>query len=50
LLFRKRITVPFAEESFLKSKLSDISNEMDKLPDEPSIEQLDEAIARHIKV
>ena len=50
LLFRKQITVPFAEEAFLKGKLSDISKEMDKLPDEPSIEQLDEVIARHITI
>lgn len=50
LLFRKLIAVPFAEESFLKNKLADISNEMLGLPDEPSIEQLDDAIAKHIKL
>jgi hypothetical protein len=50
LLFRKQIAVPFAEESFLKGKLADIANEMEGLPDEPSIEQLDEVIAKHISV
>lgn len=45
-----RVEVPFVEETFLKGKLSDISNEMKGLPDEPSIEQLDNAIARHIRV
>lgn len=50
LLFRKQITVPFVDETFLKGKLSDISNEMKGLPDEPSIEQLDNAIALHIRV
>lgn len=50
LLFRTQIAVPFADETFLKVKLSDISNEMKGLPDEPSIEQLDDAIARHITI
>lgn len=50
LLFRNHITVPFAEESFIKGKLSDIANEMKGIPDEPTIEQLDEAIAKHIKI
>lgn len=50
LLFRTKITVPFAEETFLKGKLSDISTEMQGFPDEPSIQQLDDAIAKHIRV
>jgi hypothetical protein len=49
LLFRNEITVPFAEESFIKAKLSDIANEMKDLPNEPTIEQLDKAIAKHLK-
>lgn len=50
LLFRTEMAIPFVDETFLKGKLSDISNEMENLPDEPSIEQLDEAIARHISI
>jgi hypothetical protein len=49
LLFRMRITTPFVEESFLKGKLSDIADEMHGLPDDPSIQQLDDAIAKHIR-
>ena len=50
LLFREQIGVPFVEETFLKGKLSEISADMKALPDDTSIEQLDRAIARHIKV
>lgn len=50
LLFRKNISSPFIEETFLKGKLSDIANEMEKLPDDASIQQLDDAIAKHILV
>lgn len=50
LLFRTHISTPFNEELFLKGKLSDISNEMDGLSDDASIEQLDNIIEHHIKV
>lgn len=50
LLFRKNISVPFTEETFLKGKLSDISNDIKDLPEDASIEQLDAVIERHIKV
>ncbi|MDD3813488.1 MAG: DUF1353 domain-containing protein [Desulfocapsaceae bacterium] len=49
LLFRTHISTPFNEELFLKGKLSDISNEMDGLSDDTTIEQLDNIIERHIK-
>lgn len=50
LLFRSHISSPFNEELFLKGTLSDISNEMDSLPDDASIKQLDNIIERHIKI
>lgn len=50
LLFREQIGVPFADETFIKGKLSDIAAEMNALPDEPRIEDLDAAIAKHIKI
>ena len=50
LLFREQMGVPFVDETFLKGKLSEISVDMKALPDDASIEQLDRAIARHIKV
>ncbi len=50
LLFRSHIGNRFNEESLLIGKLSDISREMQGLPDDAAIEQMDEIIGRHIKV
>ncbi|MDO8208562.1 MAG: DUF1353 domain-containing protein [Gallionella sp.] len=50
LLFRAHIDTPFNEERFLKGKLFDISADMESLPDDATIEQLDGIIERHIKV
>lgn len=50
LMFSKNVSVPFSEESFLKGKLSDISNEMKILSGDGSIEQLDAVIAHHSKI
>ncbi len=50
MLFRKRIDLPSLEEQFLQGKLAAISQEMEALPAEPSIEDMDAVIARHISV
>lgn len=50
LLFRKKIAVPFVDESFLKGKLSDISDEIRALPHEADLEKLDSIIAKHINI
>ena len=50
MLFRNRRDVPVLEEQFLQCKLSEIGADMESLPDEPSIEQLDAVIQRHLKV
>ncbi|MDO8369341.1 MAG: DUF1353 domain-containing protein [Candidatus Nitrotoga sp.] len=49
LLFRPHIGTRFNDELLLIGKLSDISREMQDLPDDASLEQLDEIIERHIK-
>ena len=41
---------PSPESAFMHGKLAQISREMEGLPDEPSIEQLDAAIKKHVKV
>lgn len=38
------------ESNFMQSKLAQIAQEMEGLPDEPSIAQLDAAIKKHLKV
>lgn len=43
-------TGPSPESTFMQGKLSQISREMEGLPDEPSIAQLDAAIRKHLKV
>ena len=50
LLFRTTMTLPFADETFLKGKLFDITQMMRALPAEATIAQLDNAIASNIKV
>jgi hypothetical protein len=37
------------EEQFLQGKLAEISRDMESLPDEASIEQIDAVIERHLK-
>lgn len=41
---------PSPESDFMHRKLAQISREMEGLPDEPSIAQLDAAIKKHLKV
>ncbi|MGF6331135.1 hypothetical protein ABH909_004013 [Pseudomonas sp. BS3782 TE3695] len=48
MLFRKRLDLPVLEEAFLQGKLSEISREMESLPEEASIEDLDAVIGRHL--
>lgn len=50
LLFRVHIGSRFNDESLLIGKLSDISSEMHDLPDDATLEKLDEIIERYIKV
>ncbi len=50
VLFRRRVDLPVLEEEFLKGKLADIARDMESLPDEAPIADLDEVIKRHIKV
>jgi hypothetical protein len=48
LLFREQMGVQLAEERFLQDKLSDIAQDMEALPEEPSIGQMDAVIAQHL--
>ena len=41
---------PSPESDFMQSKLVQITQEMEKLSDEPSIAQLDAAIEKHLKI
>jgi hypothetical protein len=41
---------PSPESAFMQGKLAQISREMEGLPDEPTIAQLDAAIKTHLKV
>lgn len=50
VLFRKHLDFPALEDDFMRGKLTEISREMEKLPDEPSIEQLDAIIEHHVHV
>jgi hypothetical protein len=50
MLFREELDVPILEEQFLQGKLNAISQEMHALPAEPTIDQMDSVIERHIKV
>jgi hypothetical protein len=50
ILFRAKMSTPVLEESFLQAKLAQIAESMEALPDEPTIEQLDEVIGRHISI
>jgi hypothetical protein len=50
LLFRKGLDTLGLEEQFLRGKLSEISQEMEALPDEASIESLDAVIECHLRV
>jgi len=50
LLFRRRGAPPVLEEQFLQGKLSDITREMESLPDDASIDQFDKAIAKHLNI
>jgi hypothetical protein len=50
MLFRRQMDVPILEEQFLQGKLAVISQEMEVLPADPSIEEMDAVIKRHIKV
>jgi hypothetical protein len=50
LLFRNAEQGPSPEAMFLQGKLAEISREMEALPDEPSIAELDAAIKRHLRV
>jgi hypothetical protein len=50
MLFRKRPDVPVLEEQFLQGKLSEISQDMESLPEDASVQQLDAIIERHLKV
>ncbi|MBL8394610.1 MAG: DUF1353 domain-containing protein [Candidatus Accumulibacter sp.] len=49
MLFRKRLDIPVLEEQFLQGKLADISREMESLPEEAPIEQIDAIIEQHLK-
>lgn len=49
MLFRKPSGVPGLEEQFLQGKLSEISQEMESLPEDAPIERFDTIIARHLK-
>jgi hypothetical protein len=50
MLFRRRIDIPILEEQFLQGKLAAIAKEMDSLPDEATIEDMDAIISRHINI
>ena len=50
MLFRRRMDVPILEEQFLQGKLAAISRDMDSLPAEASIEDMDAVIERHIRI
>jgi hypothetical protein len=50
MLFRKRPEVPVLEEQFLQGKLAEISRDMESLPEEASVEELDAVIGRHLKI
>lgn len=50
MLFRKRPDIPLLDEYFLQGKLSQISQDMESLPEEASVEQLDTIIARHLNI
>ncbi|WP_308365853.1 MULTISPECIES: DUF1353 domain-containing protein [unclassified Microbulbifer] len=50
MLFRKRPDVSILEERFLQGKLSEISQDMESLPEEASVEQLDSIIEQHLNV
>ncbi|MGJ0429034.1 DUF1353 domain-containing protein [Methylobacter sp.] len=50
LLFNMPLDVPTLEEKFMQGKLSDIAVEMKELPEGASVEQLDEAIERHLQI
>ena len=41
---------PSPESSFMQSKLLQITQEMEQLPDEPSISQLDASVKKHLRV
>ncbi len=50
VLFRKDLNIPVLEDQFLQGKLSAISRDMESLPEEPTFEQLDKVIERHLKI
>jgi len=50
LLYRDWKDGPSPEAMFLQSKLSEISRDMESLPEEPTIAELDSIIKRHIRV
>lgn len=50
VLFRRRLDVPVLEEEFLKGKLADIARDMEVLGPEPTIEEMDNIIERHIRI
>jgi hypothetical protein len=50
LLFRGRPEVPVLEAQFLQGKLAEISRDMESLPEEASVEELEAVIERHLKI
>jgi hypothetical protein len=50
MLFRLSPDGPVLEEQFPKGKLSEISRDMESLPDGASVEQLDTIIEHHPKI
>jgi hypothetical protein len=49
LLYRFELA-PTPESDFMQGKLAEIAQEMEALPDEPTIAQLDAAIKKHLRV
>lgn len=49
LLFNQPLEVPTVEEQFMQGKLSEISQELQGLPGEASVEQLDAIIEQHLQ-
>lgn len=50
MLFRQPLEAPALEEQFLQGKLNAIASEMEALPAEPSISDMDSVIGRHLSV
>jgi hypothetical protein len=50
MLFRQPLDTPALEEQFLQGKLDMIATEMDALPAEPTIAEMDSVIGRHLSI